>query len=466
MAKKVKMKLVEILVYVLNDRKGRLRGTLHGRIGKFGEAMIGKNLVTREAEQSNFDKIIVQFQSNLYKNCTNEQSIETLCRQFIRVLKEFGKKSSDAAIALEESWRESVAKEIPKMKSFLSSATDPSPLAGERPGLQHHHDDGKYSNGNPDYRPFVRLNGDGSVSGTTSVTNNPSSDVFLTEGVITSESLPPETERPVPNTGYNRSLLPASSSPDRIPIEETLQNGPIMMKPFMSPSQRHQSFLDGSRSMSEPHHRDTAYDGRERDQANRSLSLEEENQWSSVNSPRRRGKSRQDSKRNDTRRISKRNDSRRNSKRNDSRHNSENQYEQKDLSQQQKLVTRVETLERDLIHQAEVKNLQQQNQSLRQQTESQSSKITTLTQQLDQQKKSNVNAATNNYNGHDKTKKRYNNRKGSSQQQPNISQPLQQSNTSQPSDSNKSRRWTITHVITVLLVVLIAIVLYIAINLR
>ena len=457
------MKLVEILVYVLNERKGRLRETLHGRIGKFREAMIGKNLITRELEQSNFDKIIVQFQSHLYKNCTNEQSIETLCCQFIRVLKEFGKKSSDAAIALEESWRDSVAKEIPKMKSFLSSATaaDPSPLAGERPGLQHHHDDGQYGNSNPDYHLFVKLNGDGSVSGTTSVTNNPSSDVFLTEGVITSESLPPETERPVPNTGYNRSLLPASSSPDRIPIEETLQNGPIMMKPFMSPSQRHQSFLDG-RSVSEPHPHHTSYDGRERDRANRSVSLEEENQWSDVNSPRRRGKSRKDSKRNDTRRNSKRNDSRRKFKRNDSRHNSDSQYEQKDLShypqqQQQKLVTRVETLERDL-HQAEVKNLQQQNQSLRQQTESQSSKITTLTQQLDQQKKSNVNAATNNYNGHDKTKKRYNNRKGSSQ--PNISQPLLQSNTSQPSDSNKSRIWTI-----ILLVVLIAIVLYIAVRL-
>ena len=454
-----KMNLVEVLVCVLNDRKlkGRLRRALHSRIERFRETMIGKHLITGgPAERNDFDRIIVQFQSNLYKNCTNEQSIETLCRQFIGVLKEF---SSDAALSLEESWRNSVAKEIPEMKSsFLCSVA--VPLAGERPGLQHHHDDGRYGNGNPDCRSFVKVNGDASVSGSTSATNNPSSDVFLTEGSVTSDSLPPGTERLVPNTGFSPSLPSANSSPNRLPIEETLLNGPITMNPLISSSQRHHSFVD-RRSKSEPHH--ASSNGREKDQARRSLSYEDGSQWSNVKpSGRRRGKRRQDSEQNGTRRKSKQNDSRFNSKRKGS---------QKDSSQQeqQKLVTRVETLERDL-HQAEVKNLQQQVQSLTQKTESQSSTITSLTQRLNhQQRQSNINTSTNNYNGYDKTnrtekvRKRYNNRKGSSQQF-NTSQPsVQQSNTSQPSDSNKSRRWpTSIHVMIALLVV---IALYISVRL-
>ena len=423
------MNLVEVLVCVLNDRKlkGRLRGVLNGRTGKFRETMIGKHLITGEpAEQNDFDRIIVQFQSNLYKNYTNEQSIETLCRQFIGVLKEFGKNSSDAAVALEESWRDSVAKEIPKIKWFLcadcseiSLATGPNPLAGKRPGLQHHHDDGQYGNGNPDCHSFVKVNGDASVSGSTSVTNNPSSDVFLTEGLVTSDSLPPGTKRLVPNTGFSPNL-----SPNRLPIEETLQNGPTTMKPLMSPPQHNHSPPD--RSVSEPQHASNNA-GREKDQTRRSLSHEGGSQRKSRN--KKRGKSRQDSERNDSRRNS-----------------------------------RVETLERDLL-QAE-----QQVQSLRQITESQSSTISSLTQQLNQEKQSNINAPANNYNGHDKTYKKgtvQKKRKGSGSQHSNTSQPLQQSNTSRSSiDSNKSRRWTSIHLLLTVLVVIgfmvVIAVLYIA----
>ena len=407
------MNLVEVIVYVLNDRKlnRRLRGALNGRIERFRETMIGKHLVTGgPAEQNDFDRIIVQFQSNLYKNCTNEQSIETLCRQFIGVLKEF---SSDAALALEESWRDSVAKEIPKIKWFLctdcseiSLATGPNPLAGERPGLQNHRDDGQYGNGNPDCRSFVKVNGDASVSGTTSVTNNPSSDVFLTEGLVTSDSLPPRTERLVPNTGFSPSL-PANLSSNRLPIEETLQNGPTTMKHNHSPPDR---------SVSEPQHASNNA-GREKDQTRRSLSHEGGSQRKSRN--RKRGKIGQDSERNNSRRNS-----------------------------------RVETLERDLLQ------TEQQMQSLMQKKES-------LTQRLNQEKQSNINAPANNYNDHDKTYQKgtvQKKRKGSSSQHSNTSQ---QSNTSRSSiDSNKSRRWTCIHLLLTVLVVIgfmvVIAVLYIA----
>ena len=419
------MNLVEILVCVLNDRKKRLRGALHGQIERFRETMIGKHLITGgPAEQSDFDRIIVQFQSNLYKNYTNEQSIETLCRQFINVLKEFGKNSSDAALALEASWKDNVAKEIPKMKSsFLCS--EPGLLAGERPGLQHHHDDGQYGNGNrnPDCRSFVKAKGDASVSGSTSATNNPSSDVFLTEGSVTSDSLPPGTKRPIPNAGFS----PANLSPNRLPIEEsqeTFQNGPIT---------HNRSPLD-RRSVSEPHH--ASNDGK--DQARRSLSHEGGSQQSDVKSRNKKcGKSKQDSQLNDTRSNSKRTNSRRNS--------------------------HVETLERDL-RQAKQQMQSQASTiaSLTQQTKSQSSAITSLTQQLSHQqiRQSNINAAANHYTGYDKTnkkgtaRKRSNYRKGSSQQL-NTSQSLQQSRSLVSSDSNKSRRWT---GIDLLLVIVLAVI--------
>ena len=434
------MKLVEILVYVLSDRKlkGRLRGALNGRIERFRETMIGKHLITGEpAEQSDFDRIIVQFQSNLYKNYTNEQSIETLCRQFIGVLKEFGKNSSDAAVALEESWRDSVAKEIPKIKWFLcadcseiSLATGPNPLAGERPGLQHHHDDG---HGNPDCRSFVKVNGDASVSGSTSVTNNPSSDVFLTESVVTSDSLPPGTKRLVPNTGFSPSL-PANLSSNHLPIEE---KGPTTMNPLMT--QHNHSPPD--RSVSEPHH--ASNNGK--DQARRSLFHEGGSQQSDVKSRNKKhGKSKQDSQLNDTRSNSKRNESRRNS--------------------------HVETLERDLRLAKQLMQSQASTISfLTQQTKSQSSTITSLTHQLNHQqiRQPNINAAANHYTGYDKTnkkgtvRKRSNWRKGSSQKL-NTSQSLQQTQSLQSTDSNKSRRWTGIHLLLLMVLGFTTVLCYIA----